>query len=204
MRFERRHEKKLQAAIRHGWQLLREDRHQENLEFLEDARRQFPGEAEIQLLYGTTLLAIRPDDVAVEVRKAAELAPDDPSILVRAASLMLDRGHPDAARSYTKRAREVAEPGFGLEGGLANLEGVFAGFDKEYERAEERLRLAVEIDPEFDRFARDLALLLKARGRRKEALEVVDRALPRVEKKARLERLRKELVDQAGSASSGG
>lgn len=70
-----------------------------------------------------------------------------------------------------------------LEGGLARLEGVFAAFDKNYDLAEERLRFAVEIDPTFDTFVRDLARLLQARGRHKEAVAVIDQALPRVKQK---------------------
>lgn len=53
------------------------------LEFLEEAVRRFPQDPELRLLTATVLLALRPDDVAAEVNKAAELAPDDPGTLVR-------------------------------------------------------------------------------------------------------------------------
>jgi Flp pilus assembly protein TadD len=195
----RRHQKELDRAISHAGRLLSERRDQENLEFLEEAVQQFPDSAEIQLLYATALLADRPDAVASEVEKAVDLTPNDPTILVRAASLMLNRGETEATRSYTERARQLAEPDFVLEGGLARLEGVLAAYENNYELAEKKLRFAVEADPEFYTFARDLArVLLEARGQQAEAVEVIDQALPRVKKKEPLERLRSELLDQHG------
>jgi tetratricopeptide (TPR) repeat protein len=188
------HQGKLGRAIRRARRLQSEDRHQESLEFLDEARLRFPKEAEFQLLYATTLLAFPCDEVAGEVVKAVGLAPDDPTVLVRAAHLMLSGGEPEIARFYAKRARELAGPNFIFEGGLVNLEGLFAAFDKEYDLAEEKLRLAVEMDPDFDSFARNLARFLAARGRLGEAVEVVDQALPQVKTKHYLEALRRELV----------
>ena len=195
----RRHQKELDRAIAHAGRLLSERRDRENLEFLEEAVQRFPDNAEIQLLYATALLASRPDEVASQVVKAVDLAPDDPIILVRAASLMLNRDETEAARLYTERARQLAEPGFVLEGGLARLEGVLAAFEKKYELAEEKLRFAVETDPEFYTFVRDLARVLETRGRQTEAIEVIDQALPRVNKRDDLERLRRELLEGTSS-----
>ncbi len=185
---------KLDTAIRKGRRLRSEERDQENLEFLDEARLRFPKEPEFQLLYATTLLTSRPDEVVSEVAKAVGLAPDDPTVLVRAAHLMRSEGEPEIARFYMKRARELAGPRFIFEGGLANLEGVYAAIDKKYAFAEERLKVAVELDPNFESFAEDLARFLAARGRLAEAVEVVDQALPRVETKSHLEGLRKKLV----------
>jgi Flp pilus assembly protein TadD len=189
-----REEEERAEAVERGRRLLSEERYRENLEFLEEARRQFPDVAEIQLLYASMLLEFRPEDVAVEAAKAVELGPEDPTILVRAASLLLNRGQLEEARPIVKRARALVGPDFLLEGGLVNLEGVIAAIDKEYDLAEEKLRLAVELDPDFESFAGDLAKLLRIRSRPAEAVEVIDQALPQVEKKERLERLRKELV----------
>jgi tetratricopeptide (TPR) repeat protein len=193
-------QQKLDAAICRGRQLRSEDRDQENLEFLEEARLEFPEEAEFQLLYATILLTSRPEDVASEVVKAVGIAPDDPTVLVRAAHLMRSEGEPEVAQFYMKRARELAGPDFIFEGGLANLEGIYAAFDKEYDLAEERLRLAVELDPDFESFAEDLARFLAARGRLAEALGMVDQALPRVKTKSYLEDLRERLVAAIDSA----
>lgn len=195
----RRHQKELDRAISHAGRLLSERRDHENLEFLEEAIQRFPDNAEIRLLYATALLASQPDEVASEVVKAVDLSPNDPTILVRAASLMLNRDETEAARSYAERARELAEPNFVLEGGLARLEGIFASFDNNYELAEKKLRFAVKTDPEFYTFVRDLARVLQARGRQAEAIEVIDQALPRVKKKENLERLRRELLQGTSS-----
>jgi Flp pilus assembly protein TadD len=199
MRLKWRQQKKLAEAIDHSGRLLSEDRNQENLEFLERARKQFPGDAEIQLLYATTLLLFRPDDVALEAAKAVDLAPDDPVILVRAASIMLGRGEHEVVRSYTQRAKKLAGPNFILEGGIANLEGVLAAIDQQYDLAEERLRFAVEIDPTFDSFVRNLAKFLQSRARQAEAVEVINKALPQIDTKENLERIRRELEDEINS-----
>lgn len=183
-------------AVRHSRELLAEGRHQENLEFLEKARERHPGEAEIQLLYATALLDTCPDEVASETKKAVELGSDDPIILVRAASLLLGRGEHQAARSCVGRARKLADPNFVLEGGLLNLEGNFAAFDENYIEAEEKMKAAMDIDPDFESFARDLARLLQVRGRETEALEVIDRALPQVKFKADLEGLRSRIASE--------
>ena len=198
----RRHQRNVGEAIRYGRQRLSEDRHQECLEFLEEARKKYPNAAEIQLLYATVLLESRPDDVTAEVIRAVELAAEDPVILVRAASLMFGRGEYQVARSYVERARSVVGPGFVLEGGLVNLEGSFAAFDGAYDLAETKFRSAVELDPSFESFARDLARLLQVRGRQAEAVEVIDRALPQVENKRDLERLREKILGGAAPPSS--
>jgi tetratricopeptide (TPR) repeat protein len=185
---------RVDGAIAYSGQLSGEERHQENLKFLEGATRLYPDSAELQLLYARTLLEFQPDDVASEVVKAVGLAPDDPTILTRAAHLMLSEGEPGIARFYTQRARELAGSNFIFEGGIANLEGHFAAIDKEYGRAEERFRFAVEVDPDFESFSRNLARLLAIRGRLEEAVEVVDQALPQVKTKRYLEEFRERLM----------
>lgn len=89
---------KRDAAIRRVPRLQSEDRHQENLGFLDNARLRFPKEPEFQLLYATTLLAFPRGEVAGEVVGAIGLAPDDPTVLVRAAHLMLSEGELEVAQ----------------------------------------------------------------------------------------------------------
>jgi Flp pilus assembly protein TadD len=194
LRLRQGHQKKLAAAIHRGRRLLSEERDQENLEFLEEAVQRFPKDAEIRVLYATALLPFRPDEVASEAAKAVELSPDDPVTLLRAGSLMLGRRQLDTARSYLRRARELVGPDFVLMSGLLNEEGVLAVLDGDFPLAEEKLVGAFEGDPESEPFAVDLVKLLATLGRRAEAVEVIDQALPRVKKKDRLERLREELV----------
>jgi len=188
-------QKEVWRTIQHARQVaFSEADADDRIRFFTEAIRRFPDVAEIQLLYATTLLECRPDDVAAEAVKAVELGPDDPVILVRAASLLLNRGRPEVARSYVEHARKLVDSNFVLEDGLANLEGHFAAIDKQYDLAEQKFRFAVEVDPEFESFVRDLARLLQVRGRSKEAVEVIDQALPRVKWKEHLERLRQKLA----------
>jgi Flp pilus assembly protein TadD len=92
-------QKELAAAIARGRELRELGRDPDQaLEFLEEAIQRFPEDHELRLLNATILMALRPDDVAVEAAKAAELAPDDPATLVRAGHVLLSRDR-EAARS---------------------------------------------------------------------------------------------------------
>jgi Flp pilus assembly protein TadD len=193
--FKRRKRKKDRAAaISQGRRLFATSQYQETREFLEQAGREFPEDPEIQLLYASILLEFQPDDVASEAAKAIKLAPSDPVILVRAASLLLNRGEVEAARSATTHARELIGSDFVLMSGLVNLEGLLASLDGEDELAEERLREAIEIDPDFSSFAVHLARFLSRRGRQAEAVEIIDDALDQAKDKDELQRLRDELI----------
>jgi Tfp pilus assembly protein PilF len=172
---------------------------EEAREFLEDAIEQFPENAELRLLHATILLTIRPDDVAPEAAKAVELAPDNPAILVRAGHLLLHRGDHEGARSCAARAGELVQSNFILMGGLDNLNGSLAVFAGEDDLAEEKLRSAVERDPDSEPFARNLAVFLAERGRLQEGAEVLDETLKHVESKADLERMRDRMAAEAAS-----
>jgi Flp pilus assembly protein TadD len=191
----RKQRKELATAIDRSRKLLLAGRHQENFEFLKTAVQRFPDDPEIRLLYATTLLEYRPDDVAAEAAKAVELGPDNPRILVRAAQLMFDRGDVESARSCALRANELAQPGFVLMSGLTNLNGLLAAADGEHDFAEERLRSAVESEPDNGPYAIDLARYLASRGRKGEALEVIDQALMQTSSRDNLERVRAEIAE---------
>lgn len=140
----------------------------------------------------------RPDDVAAEALKATELSPDNPRILVRAAHLMLKRGEVESARTAAIRATELAQPDFVLMADLINLNGLLAALDGEHDLAEERLRSAVEAQPDNGPFAIDLARHLAARGRQEEAVETINRALMRTDRGENLKRVRTEIVGHRG------
>jgi Flp pilus assembly protein TadD len=193
VKVRRRNKRKLAVAIDQGRRLLATGQHQEAFEFLEEAVRRFPEDAEIRLLYASILLAFRPEDVAVEAAKAIELGPDDPSILVRAAHLLLQRGEVRAARSWTARANELVKPEFVLMSALESLEGRIAALDGDDDLAEEKLRNALEHDPAYSTFAVDLAKFLAERGRRADAVDVIREALGRVNDRGDLERMLQEL-----------
>jgi Flp pilus assembly protein TadD len=193
-----RREKELAAAITRGRELRELGRDpEEALEFLEQAVRQFPENPELRLLCSTVLMALRPDEVAAEVAKAAELAPDDPATLVRAGHLLLRCQDREAAQSCAARAGELAKPGFVLMGGLDNLNGLLAAFRGEDDMAEVKLRSAVDREPANEPFAKNLAVFLAERGRLQEGAEVLDEALKHVEKKDEIERMRDRMASEA-------
>ena len=194
----RKQRKELAAAIARGRELLLAGRHQENFEFLGEAVRRFPNDPEVRLLYATTLLEYRPDDVVAEAAKAADLGSGSPKILVRAAHLMLDRGDVDSARAAAKRANELASPEFVLMADLINLLGLLAALDGEDDLAEENLRSALGRQPDNGPFAIDLARYLVSRGRPEEAVEVIDQTLMTTDRRENLERVRAEIAG-AGS-----
>ncbi|MGN6815422.1 MAG: hypothetical protein ACTHK3_04975 [Solirubrobacterales bacterium] len=197
----RRKRKELAAAIARGRELRKLGRDpEEALEFLEHAITRFPEDPELRLLCATVLLAIRPDDVAAEASKAAELAPDDPGTLVRAGHLLLGSRDREAAEFCAARAEELANPDFVLMAGLDNLNGLIAAFRGEDGLAEKKLRSAVEREPHNEPFARNLAVFLAERGRPQEGAEVLDETLKHVEKKDEIERMRDRMAAEAAGS----
>lgn len=161
----------------------------EALEFLEKAIQEFPDDPEIRVSHASILLDYRPEDVAAEAARAAELAQDDPATLVRAGHLLISRDR-EAARACATRANEVVQPGFVLMSGLMHLDGTLAALDGEDDLAEEKLRSATASDPDNEPWAGQLAVFLAERGRTEDAVEVLDEALKHVEHKTRLEKMR--------------
>lgn len=195
----RKKDKKLGEVTARSQRFLAEGRHEENLAYLEDGVvKRFPDDPEIRLLYGTALLGVRPRVGLSEIAKAIELDPDDPIRLTRAAHIMYSMKQFDRARSYAKRAKELAPENFVFGPELLSLESNFAALDGNDELAEEGLRLAVEREPKMEALAFDLAKFLVDRGRQREALVVIDEALERTKQKKYLKRLRAEIKDSDG------
>ena len=166
------------------------------MEYLEEGvAKRFPNDPEIRLLYGTALLEVRPRVGLSEIAKAIELDPDDPVRLTRAARIMYSMKQFDRARSYAKRAKDLAPENFVFGPELLNLESNFAALDGKDDLAEEGLRLAVEREPEMEVLAWDLAKFLVDRAREEEALSVIDEALKRTKTNKYLKRLRAEILD---------
>jgi HEAT repeat protein len=170
---------------------------QETLEFLEKAVQEFPDDAELRVLYASTLLDFRIDDVASEARKAAELGQDDPAIQIRAGRLLLDRGDQATARACAARANELVQPDSIFMADLDNLNGLLAARAGEDDLAEENFRSALQREPEWSSRWLSLARFLWARGRDEEALAVLDESLPHVREdvdRDLLEQLREKIV----------
>lgn len=194
----RKRRKDLAATIARGRELRKLGRDpEEALDFLEQAIARFPEDPELRLLCATVLLAIRPDDVAAEASKAAELAPDDPGTLVRAGHLLLGGRDREAAQFCAARAEQLANPDFALMAGLDNLNGLLAAFAGEDDIAEEKLRSAVAREPDHEPFIRKLAVFLAERGRLREGAEVLDEGLKHVEKKDEIKRMRDRMAAEA-------
>jgi Flp pilus assembly protein TadD len=196
----RKRRKELAAAIAKGRELHLSGQDSEALEFLEQAIQRFPEDPEIRVLYALILLVFRPEDVAAEAAKAVELGPDDPIILVRAGHLLLDRGDRETAQSCADRANELAPPDFILMAGLDNLTGSLAVFAGEDDLAEEKLRAAVDGEPNSEPYARNLAVFLAEHGRLQEGAEVLDEALKHIKKKDEVERMRDRMAAEAADS----
>lgn len=194
----RKQQREVTAARDRGLRLLAEKRYQEAHEFLAQAVQQFPEDPEIRMQYAHTFLAVCPDKAVPEVIKAIELDPDEPVRLTGAAGILFKMGSIETARTYSTHAKGLAPRNFLFMPELINLDGHFAALEGTDELAEERFRLAAEREPDSAIFASDLAQFLSDRGRRTEALEVIDEAMARTENKEPLQRLRVE-ISNAGS-----
>jgi Flp pilus assembly protein TadD len=189
--------KEVSPTIERGRRLLVEGDDPKTVEFLEEAIQRFPDDPEIRFLYASVLKYVRPEDVASEAMKAAELDPDDPDLLTRIAYLMSAVSRPELARRYAVSARELGGSDLLFAAELDHLESRFAMEDGDEEAAEKGFRLSVERQPDSEMFAIDLAKFLAERGRRVEAMEVVERALQTAKSKDELTRVGKEFGEKA-------
>jgi tetratricopeptide (TPR) repeat protein len=164
-----------QIVERARW-LLDEGRDVENLDLLSRAVDRYPEDPEIRLLYGISLIPSRPHDAPWQLATAIKLDPDDPSRLVRAASMLYYLGEIEAARSYAARAAQLAPADFPLLPDLTNLGGNLAAGREDYALAEEALKTAAELCPGRPDFAYDLAKFLARQGRGSDAVKVIEQA----------------------------
>jgi predicted Zn-dependent protease len=197
VRITRRNRRRdLAAAIAHGRSLVREQKDQEALEFLEKATRDFPESPEIPLLLATVYRDFRPDAIPALLAKAVELGSDDPVIQVIAGHRLLNEGDVDAARACAARAGDLIDDEFPLMADLDRLIGRIAARDGDDVVAETRLRSALRREPELPTHSLDLARFLWARGRDDDALVVIDESVSQVKERSRgnLEQLRSEIA----------
>lgn len=181
------------ALLDKSLKLTRAGLHAENEKLLRDAVERFPIDAELVFRLAVAICEQHPHESKQHLRRAVSLAPDDPGILTRGASLMFALGDVKAAREWAEQARTRAQDGFPLLIPLIHLIGKLAEGQGSYEAAEQALTIAFREEPETVEHARVLAQFYVRRGRLREAAEVVSTALAEHEDDAWLRRAKGDL-----------
>lgn len=156
--------------------LVTEERWSENEELLQREIEGFPNDPELHLRLAVALSVGNPEESKGLLRKAVELSGNDPQLLTRAASLAFDHQEIEDARTWTKRALELAPPDFALTGPLIHSAGKLAWLKGNLELAERYLIGSFEEAPEVIGHAEVLAAFHSALGRKAKALRVIDEA----------------------------
>lgn len=169
--------KELKRLVDRVQQLGDEDRGQEARALLDEALERHPDEVEVVLLAGIAQIPVAPDEAAVLARRAVALAPESPSVLLRAASVLLSLGHLDEARRHCAMAMKIVPDHFPAVYDLSFLAGRIAVLDGNVEAAEQLLTPPFEEQPEVDGHGRELARLLESQNRWPEALNVAEATL---------------------------
>ncbi|MBJ7471971.1 MAG: hypothetical protein JHD16_11750 [Solirubrobacteraceae bacterium] len=162
--------------------LMRQERTAENEPFLRWAVRRYPRDMELRLLLGMTICTSDSAGARHEVQTVISLGGDhDVRRLAMAALAMWHAGENDLAAEYCARAEKLSwtidELAYASD--FMNISGLLAFADKDYDRAEDLLSLAVAADPDSAAFASDLAAFLACVDRTDEARDVVKAAIDR-------------------------
>jgi len=173
--------------------LTRAGRHDEHLELMREAVRRFPDQDEVLIRAAAAHVMEAPEEAARLAVRAVTLAPGDPAMLTRAASVAFALERYEQATAWVKDATARADGDFPLAFDLIHLGGKLAIVRGDDEHAEQLLRAAFEQEPETPGHAEVLAGLLEERGRPREALAVIDEADSRRSSSARLDTLRTRL-----------
>jgi len=162
------------GAYRRLADLLRErlDRAEEADRWMERLVSRHPGSAEAYRLRGDYRRSVgSTDEAAADAARAAEVAPDDPKVLLLAAQCASDQGRYDEASRLAERAVEADAQQAAAYSTLAEIE---IGRGRR-EEAIGWLRRGVEALPEQNDLAWNLARFLLDAGRVGEAREIADR-----------------------------
>lgn len=167
----------LEQVLERSRELARTDRHPENLALLREVIEKYPDEPEVALRAAAAYYGEDNDETERLTRHAVTLSPEDPTVLTRAASMMLELGRTDEALELSGQARNYADQDFPLLADLVHIVGRAALVRGEYEKAEPPLRVAFDNQPESFGHGQFLAMVLESQGRYEEALEVVEESL---------------------------
>ena len=181
----------------HSVALHREGRHRENEQLMRAALRRFPFSPEVLLQAAAAFLLTAPDGTATLARRAAEISPEDPGVLFRAAHLLFAAHEFEASREYLTRAQHLMTPDFPVFVDAIHLAGKQAFHAGDLDEAERALGTAFERAPESSGHGQVLAKLYRARGKPSEAREVVRRARVYRPDDPRLIELERELTRDA-------
>jgi Flp pilus assembly protein TadD len=145
--------------------------------YLEESIERYPESPELRMMMAIACETNRPEQVGPEARRAAELAPTNVAMQLRAGHSCAESGEVAAARDCIARVREQIDEGFEQMVELVRLEGTVASREQKLAEAEERFRTALAADPGDAGSAWALARFLWARGHGDEALTVLDEAM---------------------------
>jgi predicted Zn-dependent protease len=149
---------------------------EESERVLRAALSRFPDDPEIHLETAVAILVSAPGEAAELIRRAIQLAPDDPWKLTRSASLMIGLAEYDDARAFVKRALKLRPTDFEYAANLLHLIGVLAWQKGNDELAQSSLETAFEDEPQTPAHGRVLAEFYASQGRPVDALRVLAEA----------------------------
>lgn len=169
----------------------------ESERLLRFAVERFPSNPSFTIRLAVALFERSPRESVDLLYRAVELAPEDPRVLTRAASLLFYHKEFASSFEYTQRAMRIAESTTGepdYVGYLLHIAGRHASLRGQDEIAENALRTAFEEDSAISERGRILADFYASRERPAEALEVIDEALRVRGKDASLLRTREKIL----------
>jgi tetratricopeptide (TPR) repeat protein len=167
----------LQARVAYAQQLVFGPDHPDAIPYLKASIERFPKSADLRMMMSIACGISRPEKVAPEAKLAAQLAPLDLPLQVRAGFTLVRNGEVKAAGDCAARVREQAGDDYSPLTDLVRLEALVKAYEGDYDKAEEEFRWAVTSEPENMKNAYSLAEFLWARGRDKEAVAVIDDAM---------------------------
>ena len=168
--------REVKEVLEESGRLVEAGRYLDNQSLMRVALVRFPDSPEIALQAAYGLSYAAPERAKVLAQRAARLAPDDPTILFHAASLLTDLHEFKPARRYTRRLRGMLTEDFPYLRDFIVLFGRLLMENGNLVEAEKNLTLVFERDPDTRGAGNVLAELYRRQDRLDEALQVVTTA----------------------------